>query len=144
MGGQKNTKNVGHHLCTFPKSKQFDIYLNSDFSTFTVGILHLTSELFKNLLGTLVGKAAGCRIYLPSRSRRFKNSNWRNQMVVEFIRNSSRILLPFASLTNIPIEIVENISGQNFFREIEFRSQKQQGSSIIVWNKRMGQEFFQK
>ena len=23
MGGQKNSKNVGHHLCTFPKCKVF-------------------------------------------------------------------------------------------------------------------------
>ena len=29
MGGQKNTKNVGHHLCTFPYDK-FDIKSNLD------------------------------------------------------------------------------------------------------------------
>ena len=28
MGGQKNTKNVGHHLCMFPNSVLAYLYLN--------------------------------------------------------------------------------------------------------------------
>ena len=73
-------------------------------------------------------------------------------MAVEFIRNSARILLPFAYLFDkIPIKKVEKFSGQNFVREIEFHSLNFIYSIYVilsntstVWNKRTGQESLHK